>query len=56
MWIAVQIRGIDGVVGDGERALDLALNKRLTRIVRVCAMAVNLWLSRSNRSGDPFGF
>jgi hypothetical protein len=41
MWIVVQIRGIDGVVGDGERALDLALNS---------------WLSGSNRADDPFGF
>jgi hypothetical protein len=42
--------------GEGDFALDLALNKPLTRIVRVCAMAVNSWLSGSNRSGDPFGF
>lgn len=27
--------------GEGDFALDLALNKPLTRIVRVCAMAVN---------------
>gem|GEM_PF-4918132 len=41
MWIVVQIRGIEGVVGEGDFALDLALNS---------------WLSGSNRSGDPFGF